>query len=383
MTKTDYIITGAGASGLMLAYRMARDAFFDDKSILIIDKQKNQTNNRTWCFWEKSNGEWDDLIFKSWNHIYFGSDYYSEEIHIAPYQYKMIRSAKFYKTLWDIIDAKANIKFFNANVNSVKEIDNNKVEVFTDKGNFMASKVFNSIVLNRDYLHQDKFPVLQQHFIGWFIKTEYDAFNEEVATFMDFEIPQNGTTAFMYVLPTSKTQALFEYTLFSEKLLTNNAYENAITDYLKKKGIKNYKVEEIERGAIPMTSYKFHNQNTYNILNIGTAGGWTKASTGYTFNNTTKKTKKLIEFLKKEHDLRKFSKPTKFWFYDLILLDVLAKQNEFGPKLFTSLFKKAKTKTIFKFLDEESKFIDDFKIISSVPSKPFFMALLRRLRYGF
>ena len=39
MQEHDYIITGTGASGLMLAYRMAKDPFFDRKSILIIDKK--------------------------------------------------------------------------------------------------------------------------------------------------------------------------------------------------------------------------------------------------------------------------------------------------------------------------------------------------------
>ena len=45
-----------------------------------------------------------------------------------------------------------------------------------------------------------------------------------------------------------------------------------------------------------MTSFKFEELNSYNILNIGTAGGWTKASTGYTFYNTSKKTKDLVSF---------------------------------------------------------------------------------------
>ena len=52
MRNFDYIITGAGAAGLMLAYRMAKDAFFDEKSILIIDPEKRKEEDRTWCFWE-------------------------------------------------------------------------------------------------------------------------------------------------------------------------------------------------------------------------------------------------------------------------------------------------------------------------------------------
>lgn len=377
MKKTDYIITGAGASGLMLAYRMAQDTFFDDKSILIIDKEKNQTNNRTWCFWEKSNGEWDDLIFKSWNHIYFGSDYYSEDINIAPYQYKMIRSAKFYRHLWEVVDSKPNISFLSVKVNGFSE-QLNLVKVNTSEGNFSCEKLFNSILFDQSYKTQQKFPLLQQHFIGWFVKCDSEVFDDNVATFMDFEIPQNGNTRFIYVLPTSKTEALFEYTLFSKDLLPKQDYENAIKGYLKQKGIENYQITETEHGAIPMTSFKFWKNNTKNVLHIGTAGGWTKASTGYTFMNTTKKTQALVSFLKGNQDLSRFTRLTKFWFYDLLLLDVLAKHNSDGAQLFSSLFKKTNIKTILKFLDEESNLLEDLRIITAVPPLRFVKALLKR-----
>lgn len=378
MKQYDYIITGAGASGLMLAYRMAQDAFFDDKSILILDKEKNITNNRTWCFWQLSHGEWDDLVFKTWDKIYFGSDYFSEEINIQPYRYKMIRSANFYQHLWEIIGSKHNIRFLSVDVDGFSE-QNNVVTVYTSEGEFSCEKLFNSILFDKSYQSQDKFPLLQQHFIGWFVKCDTDVFDDTVASFMDFEIPQQGNTRFMYVLPTSKTEALFEYTLFSKDLLPKEDYENAIKQYLKQKGIENYEIVETEQGAIPMTSYKFWKYNTNNVLHIGTAGGWTKASTGYTFMNTTKKTLALVAFLKTNQDLSKFIGLTKFWFYDLLLLDVLAKHNADGARLFSSLFKRTKVQTIFKFLDEESHLLEDLRIITAVPPIRFIKALLKRL----
>ena len=378
MTKSDYIILGAGASGLLLAYRMASDSFFDDKSIVIIDKQKDKGNDRTWCFWESGTGEWNDVLHKRWKNIYFGSDWLNKQIDILPYEYKMIRSASFYQKLWKTINEKPNISFHQAEVYKVETLINGAI-VHANSETFKASKVFNSLIFNDDYKTQTKFPVLQQHFIGWFIKTETPQFDDSVATFMDFEIHQNGNTRFMYILPTSKTDALFEYTLFSEKLLEKSEYENAIKDYLKQKGIENYSITETEMGSIPMTAYQFSKQNTQHILNIGTAGGWTKASTGYTFKNTTKKTKALVEFLKIESDLSRFAKRTKFWFYDLLMLDVLYRDNAYGAKMFSSLFKKTKVTTIFKFLDEESTLVEDLKVITSVPPIRFIQALFRRL----
>lgn len=377
MKDYDYIILGAGASGLMLAYRMASDLFFDNKSILILDKDTDKGNDRTWSYWEEGLGEWDDIIGKTWDCVFFSDKSFSETINISPYCYKMIRSETFYKKMWNKINTKSNVEFINTSVLNYKIVDN-KVLVTTTLKSFSANKVFNSLP-NTSYLKQNKYPVLQQHFIGWFIKTKVDTFDDTTATFMDFSVPQKGNTRFMYVLPMDKQTALFEYTLFSKDLLEVSEYEDAIKYYLKENGINDYKIIETEKGSIPMTSYDFTELNTSNIFNIGTAGGWTKASTGYTFRSTTKKTKDIVKLLKSGKDISKYKSKSKFWFYDLLFLDVLANHNESGSTLFSSLFKKTNVKTIFRFLDEESNLWEDFKIITSVPSKNFISALFKRL----
>jgi lycopene beta-cyclase len=378
MTTYDYIILGAGASGLLLAYRMSQDAFYDDKSILIIDKIKDKGNDRTWCYWEEGEGEWDELLTKTWPKIFFGGDAYSKTIDISPFNYKMVRSEVFYKCLWTQIRLKPNITFTKDTVVHFSEL-NEGVQVITKKGNYVSSKLFNSLPNSEAYKSQKKYPVLQQHFVGWFVKTKEDTFDDSVATFMDFTIAQNGNTRFMYVLPIDKKTALFEYTLFSENLLQYSDYESAIIDYLNDKNITNFEIIEKEKGAIPMTSFKFSKLNSKRVLNIGTAGGWTKASTGYTFKNTSKKTKELVTFLKKENDLSKFHKNTKFWYYDLLFLDVLVHHNEEGAALFSSMFRKLEATAIFKFLDEDSSLLEDLRLILSVPPKRFTQALFRRL----
>lgn len=188
----------------------------------------------------------------------------------------------------------------------------------------------------------------------------------------------------MYVLPISKTEALVEYTLFSEKLLPKEEYENEIQLYLKKLGTKNFEILEKEQGSIPMTSYPFWRKNTKRVLNIGTAGGWTKASTGFTFRNSDKKSSELVEFLcvnssETLESLRmtSFHKRNRFWFYDLLLLDILYRHNELGSSIFSSLFRKGNPALIFKFLDEETSLLEDFQVILKCPKLPFIKALLR------
>lgn len=154
----------------------------------------------------------------------------------------------------------------------------------------------------------------------------------------------------MYVLPTSTTEALLEYTLFSKDLLSKEAYETEIENYIKKLGITEYEIIEKEQGNIPMTCFPFWKNNSKNIINIGSAGGWSKASTGYTFKNSVKKSKKLVQFLKTESNFTKFYKINKFWFYDLLLIDILFQTNEYGSSIFSSMFKNRKSAVNFQIL---------------------------------
>jgi len=378
MSQYDYIITGSGASGLMLAYRMANDPFFDNSSILIIDKVKKNSDDRTWCFWENGDGEWDELLHKSWDKILFESNIYKNTIPLQSYAYKMLRSGIFYDKLWNFINTKNNIRFIEDTVVDIKDSTNGAI-VETIKSKYFTAKLLNSIDLDKNYTLQKKYPVLLQHFCGWFIETDKNLFDDSIATFMDFTVDQKRNTRFMYVLPISPNKALFEYTLFSKEVLTKDEYEGELLKYLSTKSITEYTITEIEQGVIPMTSYKFWKQNSKNILHIGTAGGWTKASTGYTFKNTSKKTIQLIAFLKAENDFTHFRKKTRFWWYDLLLIDVLSSYNHLGSKLFSTLFKRNSLKNVFRFLDEETSFIEDLRIMLSMPPLRFIIALFKRM----
>tara|TARA_B110000967_G_scaffold29812_1_gene28033 strand:+ start:1 stop:720 length:720 start_codon:yes stop_codon:yes gene_type:complete len=237
----------------------------------------------------------------------------------------------------------------------------------------------NSILFNDAYKKQTEFPVLQQHFVGFFIKTKEEFFDDTAATFMDFTVEQRENTRFMYILPTSKNEALFEYTLFSQNVLAYEVYNTEIEKYLQSKNITDYEIVEKEQGSIPMTCYKFWEQNSENIIHIGTAGGWSKASTGFTFNNTTKKTAKLIEYLKQKQPLSKFHKVSKFWYYDLLLLDILHEKNHLGSSIFSQLFKRTAVQKIFKFLDEETLLYEDLQVMLKMPPKNFIKAVFKRI----
>ena len=375
MKHYNYIFAGSGLSALMTVYKMVKSDKFSDKAILLLDVNPKKTNDRTWCFWDEKNETWDKIVAKKWDLALYANPNQSVEIDLSPNKYNQIRSVDFYNFVLDEICKHDNITFENQKVVKFEETADNIV-LQTVSNSYSCDQLFNSILNPFEVENQNQYPLLKQHFIGWFIESEQEIFNPEKATFMDFSVEQKGNTRFMYVLPTSKTEALLEYTLFSQSHLETKEYESEIEIYLKKIGVKNYKIVEKESGSIPMTCFPFWKNNTSRILNIGSAGGWTKASTGYTFKNADKKSTQLIQFLQTKRDFKQFHKINKFWFYDLLLLDILFKKNEIGAKIFSALFTKPNPQLNFKFLDEETSFWEDLQVIWKCPKGLFIKGLL-------
>ena len=376
--KYDYIICGAGLSGLILANKIFEDSDFDNKQILIIEKNLSDPLNKTWCFWEKKNSSWDDYVIKSWDKLLFNSPNFKNETFLSEYSYKMIKSEFFIKSILQKIRNSKNFKIIEDDVLGFDE-SKDRVIVKTKSNKYLANQVLNSVVDIEKIKSQSSFPFLLQHFLGWTIETEHDFFDDNKATIMDFNIDPNNETRFFYVLPISRNKALIEFTIFSKKLLEKKNYDIELKKYLSNLNLFKYDIVEKEFGVIPMTCHPFDNSNTDRILNIGTAGGWTKPSSGYTFKYIDKNTDKLIVSLKNNMSFSKISFKSRHWIYDLILLDVLFFKNYMGSVLFTKMFSKNSMKKIFSFLDNESSLIEELKIASSFPKVIFTKSLLRNL----
>ena len=376
--KYDYIICGAGLSGLILASRIFEDRFFDDKNILLIDKDLKSSVNKTWCFWETGNSVWKDYIVKSWDTVIFKSKGFKKEKSLQNYSYKMIKSKFFLDSIINKIKQANNFDFFQDEIVDFIESENN-VLVKTKSNQFLANNVFNSCVDINEIKSKTSYPFLLQHFLGWTIETKESVFNEKKATIMDFSIDQKDETRFFYVLPLSDKKALIEFTVFSKDLLKKDEYELELIKYIKSIKIDKYKIIENEFGVIPMTCYPFERKNTWKILNIGTAGGWTKPSSGYTFKFIEKNTIKLLAHIKKNTQFSNFKIKTRHWIYDLIFLDVLYKNNYLGSNLFTKMFSKNPMEKIFMFLDNETSITDELKITASFPKRIFTNSLVNNI----
>jgi lycopene beta-cyclase len=378
----DYIITGGGCAGLSLIMRMLKSDALKSKRILLVEQDAKKSNDRTWCYWEKGEGAFEDIVFKKWDHAWFHADEYSSLKTLAPYQYKMIRGIDFYNHCHGTIENESGVDIINQKVLSI-ENDSNGVLVKTEGGFFHGKYVFNSILFQQPEKQPNRIYLLQ-HFKGWVVETGESVFTPGEATLMDFRVDQTHGTAFVYVMPFSETKALVEYTLFTPALLDDAEYDNTLKQYLENQlSIKNYTVLEKEFGVIPMTDHKFPEREG-NIIYLGTAGGKTKPSSGYTYRFIQKHVEVLVSRLEVKGDPFIRSKPLekRFLLYDRILLNILSKRTLEGKDIFSMLFKRNKINKLFSFLDNESSMLQELYLMNTLPQWPFIKSgldLLSRL----
>lgn len=375
MPDTDLLFAGGGLSGLSLAWHI-ETAMPGRYRMFIVDREQRKGNDRTWCFWEKTDGPFQSQVLTSWDTLQVKGQGWEKVMDIRPYRYKMIRSAALYAHIRQRLEATPGIRFVTADILGMED-EEHAAALHTSEGTFRGKWLFNSAI--RPEVLPGKSRSLIQHFKGYFLRTPEPFFNPGLPLFMDFRVEQGNDVRFVYVLPLSETEALAEFTIFSPSLWEQEAYEEALNNYLSDLlNLGEYSIEEKEFGAIPMTDHSFPLRNGKRILNLGTAGGMTKASTGYTFVNVQRHTLAIADCLKeKGHPFAKM--PTcrkRYHFYDAILLDVLTKNRYPGSSIFSHMFLKNTPERVFDFLGEDSRFAQELRLFTSFPQMPFVKGFL-------
>lgn len=372
--KYDYIVTGGGCAGLSFILHVLQAPSLANKTILLIEKEQNRTNDRTWCYWEKDSGLFEKIVFRKWDKAWFHALGYGALKNLGPYAYKMIRGIDFYNHCYDRIAQSGRVDIVHE---TVKGIENAAGGVMVSAGNeiFRGEFAFNSIMLVQPTL-KDNTLYLLQHFKGWIIETKEPVFNPAQATLMDFRVSQDHGTTFVYVMPFSTSKALVEFTLFTPALLEQEAYDEGLRNYLKNYlKITEYRLLEEEFGVIPMTDHVFQAVNG-NIVHLGTAGGQTKPSSGYTFRFIQKHVAALADQLALSGHpfLGKSVLQKRFMWYDQVLLHMLFHKKMPGSRIFTLLFSRNPIQRIFRFLDNETSIAQELILLNTLPQWPFMKA---------
>ncbi|MEM8891893.1 MAG: lycopene cyclase family protein, partial [Bacteroidota bacterium] len=250
----DYIIAGGGCAGMSLAYYLLQDDYFRDKRILLIEKDAYQKQDKTWCYWSQETPTFKSAGKVSWNQFTLRNTSDQLQRSISPYRYVHINSLDFHQEIRGLIEESDNIRYVQASIDSIEE-ERDKVIVRTDIGSFESAHVFSSLP-QKIKQEPQKYHYQKQHFLGWEISCEGEIFDKETVHLMDFDHP-GPANSFFYVLPFSSQKALVEFTVFSEELLSEKAYESQLKAYIEEKlGIEQYEISYQEKGIIPMHNHK-------------------------------------------------------------------------------------------------------------------------------
>ncbi len=384
--KYDIIIAGGGLSGLSLAWYLAKGNYKGE--VLVVDSTFAPQNNKTWCFWDKPNPPFQEIIFKKWNKSFFSALDYEAFLYMNTYSYYCVRESDFKEFVLTELQKHKNFDLLEESILDFSSNKKKAVLVTKNSDTYLADFIFQSIFNPTDDSGKEpKYPIVQ-HFLGIEIKTNFPVFDPSTITLMDFDKECTDGVAFMYVLPFKGNRALIEYTVFSEQPLEKKKYyRKKIRAYLKKKynlDREDYEVKRKEYGEIPMEDRSYPPQYASKIINLGTVGGLTKPSTGYTFKRIQDYTKALSESLirGKEPLLPKKSE-FRYRYYDLLILHILYNSNEESLRVFRDLFKNNTIDDIFDFLSENTSLLEDLKIMSSVPYIPFFKAISKNLKLNY
>lgn len=375
----DYIIAGMGAAGLSLAMRLKTSNIPFNK-ILLIDKDLKNKNDRTWCFWTKDADAWyHSIVYRKWSQFEFISQDFRKVFELNPYSYFMIRGIDFYS--YCIEELKEDIRF-DIRTEEIRGLssEHNLGVLQTINSTYQAKYLFNSAFRN-NLIHKNDINYVQ-HFKGWVIETTDNFFDVNLPVFMDFRTSQYQDCRFYYLIPLGPNRALVEYTGFSPNALPSEEYDKKLHHYIENMlNIKDYNIVEREYGEIPMMESDYVNPYGPQVINIGTAGGSSKASTGYTFYFIQKNTNSIIDKLEKNERLVDLKRSKKYKLYDSVILDVINKNSVPADKVFTSLFKKNNIADILTFLNEESSIWKDLGIMNSVPLLAFVKSTIVKLKH--
>ncbi|MGA0045794.1 MAG: lycopene cyclase family protein [Candidatus Kapaibacteriota bacterium] len=221
---------------------------------------------------------------------------------------------------------------------------------------------------------------LLQHFYGRRIRTSKDIFQPDTAVMMDFRTDQSDGICFLYVLPYSSTEALVECTAFSPAVWDVDQYAHRLDTYIELElGCSDYEVLATETGVIPMNDRSVDRNRGRNWIVIGSAGALTKPTTGYMVARCLRDATSLFVDAKRSGRMSVPSAPpSRFAWYDKLLLRIMRDEPEVVPLILWTLFKRNPIHRILSFLDEQTSLRQEVLLFLRLPWMPFLRAIVRQ-----
>ena len=368
-------ILGGGCAGLSLAMRLAESGLAAPKT-LILEKNAQYLNDRTWCFWDEGNPELKAWVDHSWLNfeIKNGTNRFTKSCANNPYL--MLSAKTFYnQAIAKIALNEQSLTLLkNQEILEVTKIQHQLWRIITHNGAYTANKIVDT---RPNFNNQQASSILWQSFIGDEVETSADVFDRNAFVLMDFDASFSQGLGFVYVLPFSARHALLEYTVFSENALTaEKLREYGKPAFLKYLNGIDYKTLRTEFGQLPMGNQKIKKSSDPSYVYAGLFAGAARPSSGYAFQRIQQWAKQCSDALI-NHQLLVAPKKDAWTLaaMDEIFLSVLKSNPKKSIALLFNFFLHGKTTSVIRFLSDHARIVDYFSIISAMPSLLFLKQL--------
>lgn len=369
----DYIFVWWWLASSVVFLEMAKSSYFDGSSVLIIEPSQSHPHQTrsyradpetidvfgvpVYSWWSSTVSCWDTTILSNYHktrYCQISSQDRRAQVDTTRNNTTMLTTR------------------ITQSVTSRSQDTPKTVAVHTGEWVYLWKKVLNAHIW-ATYTPKPRDITLSQKFVWYTIQTHEHVFDQYSATLMDFQQDWDEI-CFVYILPSSCTTALIEYTYFTNTPTIDHKYiTQKLETYLLR--YPTYTCILKESGNIPMTSHQFELQDN-NVWNIWTAWWCTKPSSGYTFLNILRDSKYIVSFLQHQHHKRPRTISSRHRRYDTIMLYLMKHKPKDYPKYIIQLFEHTPLKSLVAFMNESSTIRQELSIIYALPKLPFIKAFL-------
>ncbi|SBT41105.1 lycopene cyclase family protein [Micromonospora auratinigra] len=369
------LVGGGGAASLVLA---ALDRHrVSGLRVAVVDPVHKRGQDRTWAFWGVPGTDLDPLLSASWSRVDVVTAAGRRVLPLAPLRYAMLRSAPVYDRAAEA-ERRLGAVRIGAPAGELTD-DGERVTVADPTGRLLVRADWVLDSRPRPPRRPGRTSWLQ-HFRGWWLEAARPTFDPQRAVLMDFRTPQPARgVSFGYVLPVSDRYALVEYTEFSPAPLSDPAYDAALRGYAALLGLDltALTVREVENGVIPMTDGPFPGRPSPRVVRLGTAGGATRPSTGFTFSAMLRQADQVAAALAAGRPpVPAPAYPGRHLWMDAVALRALDRGHVDGVEFFERLFDRNPPERVLRFLDGVTSPAEDLAVMRSSPLLPMTGAVL-------